>query len=436
VERREESANSSPDECLKEAPASCQGGAGGNRLPVAGEYEVDEAFIEAIYPLIQGRRFFENVSLEAGYRYSDFSLQGSTDTWKAGLSWEIVPGFRFRYMEQQAVRVANIGELFSPITTGLDNATLDPCSIGNPNPPASGSTLFNLCVQTGQLPSQVGTTPDIISGQVNVFNGTNPANLPIPETASTRTFGFVWETDLIAALPMSISLDYYDIDISDYIDEPSGQEALDLCYVLQNPAACAGIVRIGGAMTETGTGAPAFFTNFTTFRSEGIDLKFDTSFAAGNIGDINLSYSAHQYLTQEFQTTATSATVDCKGVYGTSCDPVPEFRSTFRVQLFKNDFNTSLLWRHVGKMKAQANEAAALFPEFRSVDGQDYLDLTLGYAFQDFARINLLVTNLLGEEPPILGNETGSTSFNSGNTFPSLFDSLGRTYSVNLKLTF
>ena len=436
VERREESASSSPDECLKEAPASCQGGAGGNRLPVAGEYEVDEAFIEVIFPLIQGRRFFENVSLEGGYRYSDFDLQGSTDTWKAGLSWEIVPGFRFRYMEQQAVRVANIGELFSPITTGLDNATLDPCSIGNPNPPASGSTLFNLCVQTGQLPSQVGTTPDIISGQVNVFNGTNPANLPMPETASTRTFGFVWETDLIAALPMSISLDYYDIDISDYIDEPSGQEALDLCYVLQDPAACAGIIRIGGSMTETGTGAPAFFTNFTTFRSEGIDLKFDTSFAAGNFGDINLSYSAHQYLTQEFQTTATSATVDCKGVYGTSCDPVPEFRSTFRVQLFKNDFNTSLLWRHVGKMDAQANEAAALFPEFRSVDGQDYLDLTLGYSFRDFARINLLVTNLTGEEPPILGNETGSTSFNSGNTFPSLFDSLGRTYSVNLKLTF
>ena len=123
-------------------------------------------------------------------------------------------------------------------------------------------------------------------------------------------------------------------------------------------------------------------------------------------------------------------------MYGTSCDPVPEFRSTFRVQLFKNDYNASLLWRHVGKMDAQANEAAALFAEFRSVDAQDYLDLTLGYSFRDFARINLLVTNLTGEEPPILGNETGSTSFNSGNTFPSLFDSLGRTYSVNLKLTF
>ena len=436
VEHREETASSAPDECLKLAPASCQGGAGGNRLPIAGQYEVDELFVEAIMPIVQGKRFFENLSLEAGYRYSDFDLQGDTDTWKAGLSWEVFPGFRVRYMEQQAVRVANIGELFSPITTGLDNATLDPCSIGNPNPPAPGSTLFNLCVQTGQLPSQVGLTADIISGQVNVFNGTNPSNLPTPETASTQTYGFVWVTDLIQAAPMTISLDYYDIDIEDYIDEPSGQEALDLCYVLQDPAACGGIVRIGGAMTETGTGAPAFFTNFTTFHAEGLDLKFDTTFAAGSIGDIALGLTAHQYLTQEFQTTATSALVDCKGVYGTSCNPVPEFRSTFRVQFIRNDFNASLLWRHIGDMEAQANEAAALFAEFQSVDAQDYLDLSLGYNFQDYARLSLLVTNVLGEDPPILGNETGSTSFNSGNTFPSLFDSLGRTYAVSVKLSF
>ena len=36
----------------------------------------------------------------------------------------------------------------------------------------------------------------------------------------------------------------------------------------------------------------------------------------------------------------------------------------------------------------------------------------------------------------ILCNNTGSTSFNSGNTFPSLFDTMGRTYSINLKVTF
>ena len=210
--------------------ATGQGGAGGNRLPVAGAYSADEVFAEAILPIAQDRGVFQNVSLELGYRYSDFDLQGETDSWKAGVSWELFDGFRFRFMEQQAVRVANVGELFRPITTGLDNATLDPCSIGPDGhvPPAQGSELFNRCVATGMLPSQVGTVPDIISGQVNVFTGTNPNALPEPETARTRTVGFVWETDMIADAPLTVSVDYYNIEIEDYIDTPTGQESLDL----------------------------------------------------------------------------------------------------------------------------------------------------------------------------------------------------------------
>ena len=438
-EHREETAFSSPDECLKEAPASCQGGAGGNRLPIDGAYETDEWFVEAIYPLVQGITGVENLSIEGGYRWSDFSIQGRTESWKAGLSWQITDSFRFRYMEQQAVRVANVGELFSPIVTALDNATLDPCSIGNPNPPAPGSDLFNRCVATGQLSSQVGTTPDIISGQVNVFNGTNPALLPDPETGRTTTFGFVWEPEFAfmdSMSPTTISMDYYDITITDYIDQPSGQEALDLCYVLGDPNACGGIVRIGGALGESGTGAPAYFTNFEKFQAEGVDLSVSTGFDLGGLGDLGVHLTAHKYLSNEFQTTAASPLVDCNGRYGTSCDPVPEYRHTLRVNWFYDAYDASLLWRYIGAMDAQENEAASLFSAFRSVDAQDYLDLSVGFRYKDFGRISLLVSNITNEDPPILGNETGSTSFNSGNTFPSLFDTLGRTYSVNLKVTF
>ena len=435
-EHSELTASSSPDECLKEAPTSCQGGAGGNRLPIAGAYDSDEWFAEAILPLVQGKGGFENLSLEAGFRSADYSIQGSTESWKYGLSWEIVPGFRIRAMEQQAVRVANVGELFSPITTGLDNATFDPCSVGNPNPPQPGDRLFDLCVQTGMLPTQVGQVPDIISGQINVFNGTNPAFLPDPEEATTRTIGFVWEPDFGFTTGTTISFDYYDIEINDYINQPTGQEALDTCYVLEDEACLSGVVRIGGAITETGTGIPAYFTNFERFQAEGLDLVISTGFDLGGAGELAVGLTAHQYLTNEFQTTSLSAVVDCKGVYGTSCNPVPEFRSVLRTQWYREDFDASLLWRHIGGMDIQANEAAAAFPEFRSVDAQNYFDLTFGYTWQDTIRVSLLVANVLDEDPPILGNETGSTAFNSGNTFPSLFDTMGRTYSINAKLSF
>jgi len=441
LEHSELSASSSPDECLKLAPASCQGGAGGNRLPVNGAYESDEYFVEAILPIVQGATGFENLSIELGFRGADYSVQGDTESWKAGISWELFEGVRFRAMQQQAVRVANVGELFRPVTTGLDNATLDPCSIGPTGhvPPAPGSELFNLCVNsgTGMLPSQVGTVADIISGQINIFQGTNPNALPMPEEANTTTFGVVWETDFISALTgLTVSLDYYTIEIEDYIDSPTGQESLDLCYVLQDPITCAGIVRIGGSFGETATGTPSFFTNFVAFEAEGVDLVVNTGFEAGNLGDFSVSWTAHQYLTNQFQTTALSPVVDCKGRYGTSCDPVPEFRSVLRVSWIRDAFDASLLWRHISSMDAQSEEAAALFAEFRSVSANDYLDLNIGYSYKDWGRFSFLVRNLADEDPPILGNATGSTSFNSGNTFPSLYDTMGRTYTVNLKVTF
>jgi outer membrane receptor protein involved in Fe transport len=287
------------------------------------------------------------------------------------------------------------------------------------------------------LPSQVGTIPDIISGQINIFQGTNPNANPTPETAETTTFGFVWEPEFFDFLTATtISVDYYDITILDYIDTPTGQESLDLCYVLADPVICGGIVRIGGALGETGTGTPAFFTNFVAFQAEGVDLVINTGFDAGNIGEFGVAFTRHQYLTNEFQTTAASAVVDCKGVYGTSCDPVPEIRHTLRINWFREQFDASLLWRFIGSMEAQANEEAALFDAFRHVESQDYFDLTFGFEYKDFGRISLLVRNVADEDPPIMGNETGSTSFNSGNTFPSLYDTLGRTYFVNLKFTF
>ena len=87
-------------------------------------------------------------------------------------------------------------------------------------------------------------------------------------------------------------------------------------------------------------------------------------------------------------------------------------------------------------MDAQANEADALFSAFRTVDANNYFDLTFGYTWNDTVRFSLLIANIADEDPPILGNETGSTSFNSGNTFPSLFDTMGRVYSASVKLSF
>ena len=54
----------------------------------------------------------------------------------------------------------------------------------------------------------------------------------------------------------------------------------------------------------------------------------------------------------------------------------------------------------------------------------------------DQLRVNVGVTNLFDEDPPVVGNEAADTSSNSGNTFPSVYSVLGRSYSVGFTARF
>ena len=69
-----------PDECLKLAPTSCLGGAGGYLLPIDGGYKVNEAFMEALVPLVDGKTGAQGLDLEFGYRYSDYNAVGLATT--------------------------------------------------------------------------------------------------------------------------------------------------------------------------------------------------------------------------------------------------------------------------------------------------------------------------------------------------------------------
>jgi outer membrane receptor protein involved in Fe transport len=62
--------------------------------------------------------------------------------------------------------------------------------------------------------------------------------------------------------------------------------------------------------------------------------------------------------------------------------------------------------------------------------------LGLGANVLENVKINLAVTNLFDKQPPIVGNQVGSTAFNAGNTYPSNYDALGRRFNVGVNLRF
>jgi outer membrane receptor protein involved in Fe transport len=70
------------------------------------------------------------------------------------------------------------------------------------------------------------------------------------------------------------------------------------------------------------------------------------------------------------------------------------------------------------------------------IKAYDYFDLSTRLNASENLTITVSVQNLLDKAPPLTGNNAGSTTYNSGNTFPSTYDALGRRYAVTAKLRF
>jgi iron complex outermembrane receptor protein len=432
AEYREESGETIPDECLRLAPDSCQGGAGGYLLPIKGGFNVKEVFGEALFPLVSGVPGIQGLDLELGYRYSDYKPSGTSDTWKAGLNWRPIDQFLVRAMRQRAARAPNVGELASPVVIALENATLDPCSIEN----AGNITpeLTALCISTGMSAAQVGTVEDIVSGQVNTFEGTDLDNLPQTEDADTTTIGVVWTPEFAKLI---VSLDYYDISIDGYIDRFAPQEVMDGCYVFGLSDQCDKITRIGGTLTLPGAGVGSLTTNLVNIKNEGLELSFSYGLDIGNYGGLTFAGTVNKLLTAERQTAEFLPVLDCKGRFGTSCEgPAPELGWVQRTTWDYKDFSVSYLWRHIGSVSREATEQEATYPDFRKIDSFDYFDLYGSWQAMEQVRVNVGITNVFDEKPPVVGNEAADTSSNSGNTFPSTYDVLGRAFTVGVNVKF
>lgn len=444
AEYREEVGETVPDECLKLAPTSCLGGAGGNVLPIKGGFDVYEIFAETIVPILSDAPFAKSLDLELGARFADYNPSGSNTTWKAGVTWEPVDGLRFRAMQQRAVRAPNVGELAAPIRTGLDNATFDPCSVFNATALAGNATLRARCVSTGMTAAQVGTVQDIVSAQITTFEGTNLQKLPKPETANTTTVGLVWTPDFIPVVSRPfVSVDYYKIRVEDWIGTFGAQEVLDSCYGQGVVGQCAKVTRLNGDLATPGSGIVLLTENLEYIETEGVEFTGGFGLSLADLGgeeswgQLQFSLSANYYLANERRSDPSLPKIDCLGYFGNQCfNPTHELRFIQRTNWAVGDFNVGYQWRYQDGTKIEEAQKAATFSKFQEIDAFHYLDLNGSWAVNDAVRLSASVKNVFNEEPPIVGNEAADTSSNSGNTLPQNYDTLGRVFAVGLNVRF
>ena len=96
-------------------------------LPVAvnGSTDVSEVYGEFLIPILKDLPFIKSLTLEPGWRYSDYSIKEKVETYKVMADWAVTDWVRFRGGVQHANRAPNIAELFtargsSNIVVGAD----------------------------------------------------------------------------------------------------------------------------------------------------------------------------------------------------------------------------------------------------------------------------------------------------------------------------
>ncbi len=412
-------------------------GQGGPTEPIEGSFDVTELFTEILVPIIQDAPLAHNLSLDLGYRYSDYSTSGGVDTYKTMFSWALNESLAFRGGFNRAIRAPNIFELFTPAGFGLGGSQ-DPCA--GPNPTFSPEQ----CANTGVTPDQYGSVPANPANQYNTFGGGNP-DLD-PETADTVTFGLVITPEAVPGL--SVTLDYYKIEVTDLIDNFAYNDIITTCANTGDPALCSLIHRgvdgnlwysyqIGGGFVETSQ------QNVGDLTAEGVDLTAAYTWGLGNAGFLSAGMTGTYLL--ENSVSNPLRDYDCVGFFGFQCgQPNPEWKHRLRLTWESNfGLALSLMWRHIGSVE---NDDASADPDLADpnmmpiwiasgsdgADAYDYLDIVGTYNITDNIQFTLGINNVLGDEPPMWPDLQDDQYVNTYATY----DPLGRYVHTALRFTF
>lgn len=337
------------------------------------------------------------------------------------------------------------------MTVGLTNLTTEPC-VGAA--PLSNPNLAAVCIAQGAPAATIGSIAPPNSGQATLTGGGNP-NVK-PETSNSYTLGLVLPPTFLPGFTASV--DYYNIKVRGAITTPTPDDAINLCFANLTAASatdpnCTNIGRNPGTGQLSGSptttfGLPLNLSNQGKLATDGADviLNYGRDIGFAKLGlSFNGNYTAHA----KFQATAVSVNRDCVGFYSVNCLSIqPKYQWNLRTTLGFEAFDVSLLWRHISSTKFEplagtrfsgtltGGDLNGQTANFNKIKAYDWFDLSGRVSVLTNFELTLAVQNLLDRKPTVVGNTIGNAAFNSGNTYPSTYDSLGRRYAIGARVKF
>jgi iron complex outermembrane recepter protein len=483
-EYRREAIDLSPDQ---EFITGDLAGQGGQTAAVHGAFDVKEAFFEVRIPLAEHQPFFDDLSLNGGYRYSDYSTVGGTNTYKIGGEWAPTPDVRFRASYNTAVRAPNTVELFSAPAFKLYGAS-DPCAGATPKASLAACTAQGVEANVGGGAGANGKTAygfviQCPAAQCTNLTAGNP-NLQA-ETSNTISYGVVFTPTFFKGF--SASVDYWNIDVENLIGSFGAATIVNKCVSsFGTPSGdffCGLIHRdpvtnvIFGGSTITGINTPGMFgagsvNNFNVntgfVKTDGLDVAADyrTRFSDWNLGEwgsLDFNFTGTYTLNFDVEPDKRIGHFNCVGLFGPTCGgsilngfdggPIPAWRHKFRITWGTpwDNLSLSLQWRYISAVKPDISSSdplltcgcAPLFDNghdpIDNIPAFNYIDLGAIWRVRDGVTVRAGVNNVFDKDPPVVDQLTFGLSappVGNGNTFPGVYDVLGRTFFLGLTADF
>lgn len=408
VEWREESAYDDPDAYVNSAPEFITNETrttSSTREPTRGKYDLWEAYAELAVPLLADLPGARALDLSAAVRHSDYSSFGNATTSKLGLAWRPVDDLLIRGTFSEGFRAPSILELYQGQRQTTFQA-VDPCNGGGAGLPGCAgvpATYNQNQFGSGTLRGTIGGNPDLK-----------------PETADTYSVGFAYTPGWAAG--MSLTADWYRIEIDEAIASQSAQQLLTLCA--QRAGAYCNLVDRDLSTGEVRDLRQAVL-NFSSIEVEGLDVTWRYGFDTP-IGRLNAVLDASRLFHFTNFVPQTDGTVQRTELAGTGDTPrstYPKWKGSAGLRWEQGPWSGGYKARYIGS----STDVAGNTLNGGRTDDVVYHDLQLGHHFERFnSNITLGIDNVLDEMPPI------SRANNPMNFDIYTYDVRGRYYFIRL----
>ena len=325
-------------------------------------FAVKEAYGEIQIPLLKDMPFAKELSVNLAGRVSDYNTEtGTVYAYNIQGVYAPIDDVRLRASYATSVRAPTQADLFLPFRENFASL-VDPCDLPSPGSIIAANCLaagvpatFNQAAVTACESSNVPANQRRIgdpwvnclarTSSTSFVSGGNPTL--VEEKGKSLTLGVVVEPSFIPGL--SLTVDYYKIEVEDLIATLSAQQIINLCYAnasgINNPF-CGVVQRNPTTGLFVKPAAISGGINFAAQKTKGIDfdLAYRKTFENGD--RLTARLIATKVLALDNYTDPTNPAVPNrqKSELGD-----PEYSASFSLDYDFGDFDIRYAARYIGK---------------------------------------------------------------------------------------